>query len=434
MFSTSQDLFKTSNEYLAAGVSSNLRLAMKPVPLFVKEADGVNMVDEDGNEYVDFIMAYGPQILGHSHPVIVEAIQEQVGKGQTFGAQHRHEIELAKKITHHLPSADLVSFCSTGTEAVQLALRLARAYTGRQKVVRFDGHYHGWVDTVNVAFTTGADERAYLSPDVQPNTAGQNIKALEDVIVLPWNDSDMLEKTLETYGADIAAVITEPIMCNSGCIAPLPGYLEKVRELTAQYGVVLIFDEVITGFRLGLGGAQEKLGVTPDLTTLGKAVAGGMPLSAVGGKKEIMALISESKVFHMGTLNGNPICTAAAIASIDFLATGNGAIYVKMNDIAEKLTTGMDELAAQYGLPLLINKHGPVFHTMFTAQDKVDRFFQFQQRDVQLFNQFAEALLYEGVLVRPSGLWYISAVHTIDDVTKTLDKVEQAFHRLKDHM
>lgn len=429
-FSKSIELYNYSKKYLASGVSSNLRLAMKPVPIFVKEAKGSCMIDEDNNEYIDYILAYGPQILGHSHPVVTEAIKKQVELGQTFGAQHKGEFELAKKIIECVPCAQKVSFCSTGTEAVQLAIRLSRAYTGRQKIIRFDGHYHGWVDNIAITFTSGDDLTDYHHPKVSPLTKGQNENALKDIIVLPWNDTEVLEKTIEQYSDDIAGIITEPIMCNSGCISPKPGYLEKMRELTEKNGIVLIFDEVITGFRLGLGGAQEKLNITPDLVTLGKAVAGGLPLSVVGGKKEIMDLVAESKVFHMGTLNGNPLCVSAALASINYLSEDNGKVFTKMKKLSNKLTDNIEKLAKKYSLPLLINKQGAVFHTMFTSNRKVDTFYQFQQRDVSLFNKFAELLLREGVAVRPSGLWYISVAHTHEDIIQTLEKVEKCFYML----
>ena len=430
-FSTSEQLYATSKKYLAAGVSSNLRLAMKPVPIFIKKASGSRMVDEDGNEYIDYILAYGPQILGHSHPVVTDTIQRQVAIGQTYGAQHQGEFELAKRITEYVPCAEKVSFCSTGTEAVQLALRLSRAYTGRQKIVRFDGHYHGWMDNISVSFTSGGKISNYENPVVSPATEGQSENALKDIIVLPWNDTKALEQTIERYGKDIAAIITEPIMCNSGCIAPKPGYLEMMRELTNQNGIVLIFDEVITGFRLGLGGAQEKLRITPDLVTLGKAVAGGLPLSVVGGKKEIMDLVADSKVFHMGTLNGNPLCVSAALASINFLSEDNGQVYTEMVKLVDELVNNMEKLAEKYHLPLLINNRGTVFHTMFTDLKEVDHFYQFQQRDTATFNRFAELLLEEGVAVRPSGLWYISVAHTRKDISETLEKVEKCFYKLE---
>lgn len=429
-FANSERLYETSKNYLAGGVSSNLRLAMKPVPIFVKEAKGARMIDEDNNEYIDYILAYGPQILGHSHPAVVEAIKKQVEKGQTFGAQHQGEIELAKKVCEYVPCVDQVSYCSTGSEAVQLAIRLARAFTGRKKIVRFDGHYHGWMDTISTSSTADANEFSYKNPKVVPGTLGQSENALKDVIILPWNDPEALENVIEKFGQEIAGIITEPIMCNSGCISPETGYLEKMRELATRHGIVLIFDEVITGFRLGLGGAQEELNITPDLVTLGKAVAGGLPLSVVGGKKEIMDLISNNEVVHMGTLNGNPLCVSAALASINFLSEKDGEVYGKMKDLVNTLVENMKSLARNFNIPLLINNQGTVFHTMFTSYEKVDHFYKFQQRDSLLFSKFAESLLKEGIAVRPSGLWYISTAHRPDDIERTLEKIEKCFRSL----
>lgn len=429
-FTNSEKLYEQSKNYLAGGVSSNLRLAMKPVPIFVKEAKGARMIDEDNNEYIDYILAYGPQILGHSHPAVVEAIKKQVEKGQTFGTQHQGEIELAKKISEYVPCVDQVSYCSTGTEAVQLAIRLARAFTGRKKILRFDGHYHGWADTISTNSTNGSNVFLYNNPSVAPATRGQSENALKDVIVIPWNDSEALEKTVEEYGEEIAGIITEPIMCNSGCISPKTEYLERMRELATDSGIVLIFDEVITGFRFGLGGAQEKLNITPDLVTMGKAVAGGLPLSVVGGKKEIMDLIASNEVVHMGTLNGNPLCIAAALASINYLSREKGKIYDKMKQLVNTLTSNMILLAKKYNIPLLINNQGTVFHTMFTSYKEVDSFYKFQQRDASLFTKFTELLLEEGVAVRPSGLWYISTEHNLKDIDETLEKAEKCFYKL----
>lgn len=409
-FENSKNMFKESKKYLASGVSSDLRLSIKPVPIFIEEAKGGRMTDVDGNHLIDYVMALGPQILGHSHPVIVEAIQEQVINGQVYGAQHQGEIELAKRIVKYLPCAEQVTFNNSGTEAVQVAIRLARAYTKRQKIIKFSGHYHGWVDTVT-----------------SPETNGQSRSTLSDIVTLPWNDISTLEDFVRLNFEDIAAIITEPIMGNCGCISPFPGYMEKMRELTSELGIVLIFDEVITGFRIGLGGAQESLGITPDLTTLGKAVAGGMPLSAVAGKKEIMDLISNGKVSHKGTHNGNPLSTAAGIATIDYLALNNGEAFHKMNDLADRFLENFEMLATQYSIPLVINRRGSLFNTIFTRLPKVTNFNDYINSDAKLFAKFAEILLNEGVLIKPTGLWFLSAGHTHKDIDETLEVVEKAF-------
>jgi len=409
-FDNSKKSYEESKKYLASGVSSDLRLSIKPVPLFIERAEGGKMIDADGNEFVDYNMALGPQILGHSHPVIIEAIQKQVIKGQVYGAQHKGEIELSKRIVKYVPSAELVTFNNSGTEAVQVAIRLARAYTKRQKIIKFEGHYHGWMDTI-----------------ISPFINGQSISAAFDIVTLPWNDLDTLEDFLRMNFEDIAAIITEPIMGNSGCISPLPGYMEKVRELTSKLGIVLIFDEVITGFRLGLGSAQESLGVTPDLTVLGKALAGGLPLSAVAGKKEIMDLITNQEVSHKGTHNGNPLCTATAIAAIDYLAANNGEAYQKMNSMADRLINEMELMAKQYNLPLVINRHNTLFNTMFNKSSKVTDLKTYLNSNKELFTKFAETLLHEGILVKPTGLWFLSAGHSHKDIDQTIAAIEKAF-------
>ena len=270
-----------------------------------------------------------------------------------------------------------------------------------------------------------------LDTTARPSTKGQNAKSLEDVIVIPWNDLPILERTLRQYQGQIAAVITEPVLCNSGCIQPLPGYLETLRKMTAEEGIVLIFDEVITGFRLGLGGAQEYFGITPDLVTMGKAVAGGLPLSVVGGTKDIMSLIATGDVNHMGTLNGNPLCTASAIAAIDYLAQDNGRVYSHMQRLADMLAEGLRELANKYRFPMVVNQAGPVFHTMFTEAPSVTHYHQFLQRDTQLFAKFAEYMMEEGIAVRPSGLWYLSTAHSLEDIEQTLTCAERVFMKLR---
>ncbi len=425
-FDGSRRLYEESKQVLAAGVSSNLRLAMKPVPIFAERAEGSRLYDVDGNDYIDYMLAYGPQILGHAHPRFVEAVRRQAALGQAFGTQHRGEIDLARKIVEHVPSAESVSLSSTGSEAVHVALRLARAFTGRTKIVRFEGQYHGWFDNVFVAPAASPRGGSAL-----PGTAGQDPLALAEIELLPWNDVEALEACFRRHRDKIAAVITEPIMCNSGCLPPAPGYLERLRAVTSAHGSVLIFDEVITGFRLGLGGAQAALGVTPDLTTLGKAVAGGMPLSAVAGRGDIMALIASDRVTHMGTLNGNPLCTAAAVATIEALEEDGGAAYRRMEELTDLLTGLLAEIAAREGLPLVINRCGPVFHTMFSEERPVTRYEQFLRRDASRFAELAAILMEEGVLVRPSGLWYVSAAHTRADAEDTADKFERGARRLK---
>ncbi|GIP34997.1 aspartate aminotransferase family protein [Paenibacillus sp. J2TS4] len=428
----SRQMLDEASRYLAGGVASSLRAAMKPTPLYAAGGRGARVYDVDGNEYVDYLLAYGPLILGHSHPALNERVNQAMQKGYTFGLQHEGEIELAKRLTELLPCADKVVFSGSGTEAVMMALRLARAYTGKQKVVRFHGHYHGWSDAIFTSFPSpdmkskaaGSD-----SGEAVPGTGGQSENSLDDIILLPWNEPELLERTLRDRREEIAAVITEPVMCNSGCISPQKGYLENMRKLTEQLGIVLIFDEVITGFRLGLGGAHERFGIVPDLMTMGKALAGGIALSAVAGKHDIMNLVAEGRVDHLGTLNGNTVSTAAAMAVLDELGKDDGAAYARMEKIAETLAEGLRNLMQKYNIQGIVNQPGPVFHMMFTDQPEVVHFDQFGRRDAAKYSRFAELMLAEGVLIRPNGLWYVSIVHGEREIADTLKAVESVFSK-----
>ncbi|ULL15932.1 aminotransferase class III-fold pyridoxal phosphate-dependent enzyme [Paenibacillus sp. H1-7] len=420
--------------YLAGGVASSLRASMKPTPLYVQHAYGARLRDVDQNEYIDYMLAYGPLILGHAHPAFNERMNQALQRGSTYGMQHEGEIELARRLTEVLPCADQVAFSGSGTEAVMLALRLARAYTGKSKIVRFSGHYHGWSDAIFTSFPSpdfiASGGLGDDNTDIAPGTGGQSRNSLQDILLIPWNDPIALEETLTKHHDEIAAVITEPVMCNSGCIAPRTGYMERMRELTARFGIVLIWDEVITGFRLGLGGAHGRFGITPDLVTIGKALGGGIPLSAVAGKQDIMRLIASGKVMHLGTLNGNGLSTAAGIAVIEELAKGNGQAFVHMENTASLLAKEMRSLFKRQGIPAVINQLGPVFHLMFIDRPEVADFDTFNQRDTGLYARFAEEMLKEGILVRPNGLWYVSTAHGEDEVKETLVAVEKVMKRI----
>jgi len=431
-FTVSEAKWRESQQYLAGGVASSLRAAMRPLPLFVESAQGAIIRDADGNEYIDYLLAYGPLILGHAHPELTENIHGAMKRGYTYGLQHDGEIELAKRLTEMLPCAEKVAFSGSGTEAVMLALRLARAYTGRSKIIRFHGHYHGWSDSIFTSFPSPdmKSGQAGGGGDVQPGTAGQSDLSLQDIILLPWNDAEALERTLAERHREIAAVITEPVMCNSGCIVPLPGYLERMRELTEKYGIVLIFDEVITGFRLGLGGAHGRFGILPDLMTMGKAMAGGIALSAVAGRRDIMDLIASGKVSHLGTLNGNCVAMAAGLATIDILSRNDGALLRDMERIAVRLAEGLRRLMGKYGFRGVVNQIGPVFHMMFVDRDEVRTFQEFSERDSVMYSRFAEKMLHEGVMIRTNGLWYVSAAHGEDEAERTLAAADRALAAL----
>jgi glutamate-1-semialdehyde 2,1-aminomutase len=429
-YEESKRLLAESKRYLAGGVASSLRSAMKPTPLYAEYGSGARVRDADGNEYIDYLLAYGPLILGHAHPSLKEGVNEALLNSVTYGLQHKGEIELAKLLTELLPCAERVAFSGSGTEAVMLALRIARAYTGKRKVVRFHGHYHGWSDAIFTSFPSSdmRQSAATGAADSQaaPGTGGQSGLSLQDIILLPWNDAEALEAVLRRDKDDIAAVITEPVMCNSGCIHPKTGYLQRMRELTDELGIVMIMDEVITGFRLGLGGAHGKFGLMPDLVTIGKAMGGGIAISGVAGKADIMALIENGTVSHLGTLNGNCAATAAALVTLSELGKNDGALYQQMEQMADMLVQGIRSLLAGRGITGLINQAGPMFHLMFTEEKEVTDFASFNKRDAARYGKFAERLLEEGVLVRTSGLWYVSAAHGEAEVETTLESVNRA--------
>lgn len=426
-FHRSKMLLAESRRYLASGVSSTLRLAVGPTPLFIERGAGAELIDVDGNRLIDYVLGYGPLILGHAHPTVVRAVSEAIAQGSTFGAQHEREIHLSRRICELVPNVELVCFSGSGTEAVMVALRLARAFTGRQKVIRFVGHYHGWSDAIFTSSSLHGPTNLWAS---DPAVPGQTASALTDVLLLPWNDPEALSTVFATLGDELAAVICEPVLCNAGCLLPAPGYLEQIRSLTAAHRTVLIFDEVITGFRIALGGAQERFGIASDLAVFGKALSGGYPLSAVAGRSEIMNLISEGTVSHLGTLNGNPVSTSAAIATLAELSKDNGAVYGHMEARAAQLVQGIHEHAEQAGIPVTIRRVGSVFHLSFTDADSEVGGSVLAHESPERAATFAEALLREGVFVRPDGLWYLSACHTTDHIEFTARAVGRALQAL----
>lgn len=420
--------FRQAQKYLAGGVSSMMRASAKPVPLFFRSAAGATLTDSDGCQYLDYALGWGPLILGHSHPAVVEAVVRQVKRFQLLGAQHELETEVARKICRLVPSAELVAYSNTGTEAVQLALRLARAFTGRQKFIKFEGHYHGWADSVLLSYHP-VNEPSALGKAI-PASEGQSHSVFKDVVILPWNDSETLASTLAAHAHEIAAIITEPILCNSGGLLPLPGYLEEMQRLARRYDVVLIFDEVITGFRAALGGAQSLFGITPDLTILGKALGAGFPVSAVVGRKEIMDLIPQKRVVHAGTFNGNPISLAAADAALCVLSGGHGCVLNQIHRLGKQLMAGIARLAAQARVPCLINGIGPAFHISFTLRKTMHNYRDILDCDLEARDRFIEAMLEQGIYLIPDGRWYLSAAHNQTHVDATLEAARRAFDKL----
>lgn len=427
---TSAKLLDQARCSLAGGVSSPFR-AKFPVPLYFRDGLGPRLEDEDGNRYIDYALAWGPAILGHRHPKLVEACRRAAEKPLIYGAQHRLEIEVAERIQAVVPCAERVAFTSSGSEAVQLALRLARAYTGRNLIVKFEGHYHGWFDAVLLSHHPNAEEAGPLeSPCAVTESRGQVANAAENVIVLPWNRADLVERTIAERGHKIAAVIMEPVLMNSGGILPLPGYLESVRELTRRHGVLLIFDEIVTGFRMSIGGAQSVYGVTPDLATFGKAVAGGAPLSVVAGRKEVLQLMFGGGVSFGGTFNGNPISMAAAAATLEELARDGGIALQQANQTGNLLMEGLRSAAAKVGVPALVSGFGAAFAIHFTQRQSMTHYRDVLDDDRERLQMFLLSALEGGVYALPDGRFYTSAAHSEADVTETLAQVEVAFRAI----
>ena len=340
-YQKSSELLQRAKKVLAGGVSSEFRKYNHPHAMFYTHGLGSRVYDVDGNEYLDFTLSQGPLLLGHSHPHVIESVHQYSATGQLFAGQHLKEIELAEKIKRYIPSAELMRFCLDGSEAVQTAFRVARARTGKQKFLRFEGHYHGWLDNVCYGLS-GASEADLGSKELPQKIAWTNglpEGSANEFVLLPWNDLALVEKTVAAHAHEIAAIITEPIMCNNGCIVPVPGFLEGLRSICDRYQIALIFDEVITGFRIGLGGAQTFFDVIPDLSIFAKALASGYPISVIAGKKEWMHLIEEGNVIHAGTMNTSNATVAAALATIEVLEGENH--YARLFQLGNSLMEGI---------------------------------------------------------------------------------------------
>lgn len=429
-YQKSAELLERAKKVLASGVSSEFRKYNHPHALFYTHGRGSRIYDVDGNEYLDFTLSQGPLILGHSHPEVLKAVAEYSQDGQLFAGQHIREIELAEKLNRLIPSAELMRFCLDGSEAVQTAFRVARAKTGKSKFLRFEGHYHGWMDNVCWGISTPSAEAlgSRAQPNVFPWTQGLPEGVENEFITLPWNDIELVKKTVSERGHEIAAIITEPLMCNNGCIEPKPGFLQGLRDLCSENNIALIFDEVITGFRLSLGGAQQYFGVTPDLSIFAKAIASGYAISAIVGKYEWMQLIEQAKVIHAGTMNaGNPT-VAAALATIAVLE--NEKPHEKMFRLGNKLIAGLREAAGKSGHAMLVEGPGPMFATSFTAIEKTNDYRDTLAADKAKLGKFIAAMHEEGVRVIGRGLWYISAVHTDDDIDTAIATAEKVLAKI----
>ncbi len=421
-FSNSRKLMERAAHSLAGGVSSHFRIFGQPHPLVFDHAEGAYITDVDGHRFLDFTLSQGPMILGHSHPRLLQRVAEESTKGQLFAGQHKLEIEAAERICDIVPCAELLRFSLSGSESVQAALRVARAVTGRQKYIKFEGHYHGWLDSTSVSVNPALDRAGPReSAAAVAWTGGQSASVLNDVIVLPWNDLDLLTRRVREKADDVAAIITEPIMCNTSCIAPRPGFLEGLRALCDDHGIALIFDEVITGFRVAPGGAQAQLGVTPDLAVFGKACAGGYPVSILAGRREFMDAVADGRAIHAGTLNSNNASMAAVTATLDLLTENECAAYDRLTDNGLALMEGLRSAARSGGHDVLVQGPGPVFHMGFTAASAVHDYREaVAAYDGAKYAKFELGMLHEGVRLIGRGIWYHSLVHTSEHVEVAL--------------
>jgi glutamate-1-semialdehyde 2,1-aminomutase len=422
----SKSLFSQAQKSIPGGVSSPVR-ACKSVgcdPVFIERAAGSKVYDVDGNEYVDFVCSWGPMILGHNYPAIIAGIEGALAKGTSFGAPTPLEVKLAELVVDAMPSVEKVRFVNSGTEATMSAIRLARGYTKKNKVLKFDGCYHGHADSFLVKAGSGVITLGI------PGSPGVPEDIVKNTISIPFNNVDTLEKTLRDDSLDIACVIVEPVPANMGVILPNKGFLEKLRELTSELGIVLIFDEVITGFRLSLGGAQEKFGINPDLTCMGKIIGGGLPVGAYGGKEEIMNMVApDGPVYQAGTLSGNPLAMAAGIATLESLA--QPGFYDKLDEKAASYAQELKGLAKKYSLNTTLNRIGSIMTTFFTEGPVTD-FDSAMLSDTDKFSFFYRDMLAQGIYLAPSQFEaaFISDAHTSDDLEKALEKTECSFRKL----
>jgi glutamate-1-semialdehyde 2,1-aminomutase len=419
-FAESRRLHTKALASLSGGVSTAFRISERPLPLFFESASGARLVDVDGNEYIDYVCGYGPVILGHGHPAVSQRVARAAQDMQQLGGQQDSEVELAEALCRLVPAFERVRPSLSGSEAVHAVLRLARAATGRPLVAKFAGHYHGWLDNIYTATAGPAS--------VAPDTSGQQPGALADVLAAEWNDESGLRALFSEHGDRIAALIMEPLPCNGGVIPPTPGFLELARRLTSETGALLVFDEVITGFRVALGGAQETLGVVPDLAVVAKAMGNGFPVSAFGGRAELMELVADNRVIHAGTYNGGGISMAAALATIEVLETE--PVHERLNRLGARLRDGLSSCASNHGQSLVAQGPGPVFFTWLTEHAPVQSFGDHLRADHAAYATFAQLLLEEGIRVIPAGRWYLNAAHSDDDVDATLEAADRAFARL----
>ncbi len=412
----SEDMFEEAKKIMPGGVNSPVRAyqAVHRSPLFIDHAKGSKIVDVDGKEYIDYVCSWGPGILGHADDRVIKAVQDACAKGLTFGAPTEKETILAEMVQEIMPSMEMMRLVNSGTEAVMSAIRVARGYTGRDKIVKFRGCYHGHSDGLLVKAGSGALTQAV------PDSLGVPADYTKNTLVAEYNDINSVKQLFEQYGKEIATVVVEPVAANMGVVPPKQGFLEELREITKQYGALLIFDEVITGFRLSLGGAQEYYGITPDLTTLGKIIGGGMPMAAYGGRREIMEKVAPlGGVYQAGTLSGNPIATTAGITTLRILKENADHIYPQIADATRQLA---DAARDTFGDSVQVNQVGSLMSVFFTKEPVVD-YNSATSADTEAYAAYFNAMLQQGIYLAPSQFesMFVSAVHSKEDLARTIE-------------
>jgi glutamate-1-semialdehyde 2,1-aminomutase len=425
--SRSETLFTQAARVIPGGVNSPVRAfrAVGGSPIFIERAQGAYLWDADGKRYIDYVLSWGPMIAGHAHPQVLAAVEKKMRDGLSFGAPTEIEITLAEKICSIMPNMDLVRMVSSGTEATMSAIRLARGYTGRDKIIKFEGCYHGHSDSLLVKAGSGA-----LTLGV-PSSPGVPAALADHTVTLTYNDADSVREAFATFGEQIACVIVEPVAGNMNCIPPVAGFLETLREQCTQYGSVLIIDEVMTGFRLGLQGAQGYYGIEADLTCLGKVIGGGMPVGAFGGKRHIMEKIAPlGPVYQAGTLSGNPVAMAAGLATLEIIE--QQGFYEPLFAQTEKLVRGLRSAAEKAGVAMTSNHVGSMWGVFFTEEKSVSNYQQVMACDTQCFNRFFHGMLQEGIYLAPASYEaaFLSSAHTDADIANTIAAAEKIFATL----
>src|SRR5215213_8149678 len=421
----SDQLFATAQNLIPGGVNSPVRAfrGVGGTPRFIRSARGATLTDVDGNTYIDYVGSWGPMILGHADEEVVAAVQEVAAGGTSFGAPTELEVQLAQEVVDAVPSIEMVRMVSSGTEATMSAIRLARGVTGRTKLVKFEGCYHGHADSLLVKAGSGVATLGL------PDSPGVPAGLAENTITVPFNNAQALEQVFAEH-TDIAAVIIEPVVGNMGCVPPLPGYIEAVRKLTRDHGALLIFDEVMTGFRIARGGAQERYGITPDITTLGKIIGGGLPVGAYGGSREIMNNIAPAgPIYQAGTLSGNPLSMTAGLVTLRRLR--DKSVYDRLEAASKRLCDGLADAAGEMGVKTVTNRVGSMWTSFFTSEPVVD-WNSANKSDRQRYGKFFHAMLAEGVYLAPSQFeaGFVSLAHTDEIIDKTTEAARKAIHRL----